>query len=314
LKMLLRGFRNNVEYNVRQHIDSVEHQNNCKQRRMTQFLVSAKRKSLKDFTNPLMAALCLGYRPSAQDESYPHEMQLMRDFDMSRDVGFFPDRLIRNLYLTSDSTIPFVSTVGSFRSDRCISVTKSMEYPLAAHCCLHCMIIPRSRQYQSLLGIVAEGANKHRPIECELVGNLRLRYREQSKLYKESRLQLFNAAKWKARRQRPNILKVLKLDVENGDLQSLIKNLILAHKLNKIPVNDYSFANFKDTAQNWLRTSRGHRYSAIVKNFMYGVAAFGGERTAKFVAINDENGSVSSRYRHSKKEEVAFTLGMHTRE
>lgn len=87
LKMLLLGFRNNVEYNVRQHIDSVEHQNNCKQRRMTQFLVSAKRKSLKDFTNPLMAALCLGYRPSAQDESYPHEIQLMRDFDMSRDVA-----------------------------------------------------------------------------------------------------------------------------------------------------------------------------------------------------------------------------------
>jgi len=115
-----------------------------------------------------------------------------KKFDLSRDVGFFPDRSIRHLYLKSDSTVSFVSTVGSFRSDRCIFVTKSLEYPLAAHICLHCMIIPRSRQYQSLLEIVTEGPNKKRPIQCELVGNLRLRYREQNECHKKMRLQLFN--------------------------------------------------------------------------------------------------------------------------
>ena len=181
-----------------------------------------------------MAVQCLGYRPSTKDESYLQEMQLLQEFDLSRDVGFFPDRSIRHLYLKSDSTVSFVSMFGSFRSDRCIFVTKSLEYPLAAHICLHCMIIPRSRQYQSLLEIVTEGPNKKRPIQCELVGNLRLRYREQNECHKKMRLQLFNAAKWKARQQRPNILKVLKLDVENGDLQSLIKNLILAHRLKKL--------------------------------------------------------------------------------
>ena len=208
LKMLLRGFRNNVLHVVQQHIEGSDHKKNRGQGRMTQYLTSTKRKSLEDFTIPFMAALCLGYRPSTNDESYHQEMQLMLDFDMSRDVGFFPDRSVRTLYLKSDSTTPILSTMGSFRSKRCISVTKSIEYPLAAHCCLHCMNIPRSRQYQSLIQIVTEGPNKHRPIQCELVGNLRLRYREQKNNYDIVRLQLINAAKMNARRQRSNICHV----------------------------------------------------------------------------------------------------------
>jgi hypothetical protein len=110
--MLLRGFRNNGEYNVRQHIDSIDHQQNRKQKRITQFGTSTKRKSLQDFTNPSMAAQCLGYRPSTKDDCYLQEMQLLQEFDLSRDVGFFPDKSIRHLYLKSDCTVPFVSTVG----------------------------------------------------------------------------------------------------------------------------------------------------------------------------------------------------------
>jgi len=250
---------------------------------------------------------CLGYRPSQQNESYIHEMNLMQQFDMSKDFGFYPDMSKRNLYLISEPTVPILSVVGSFRSNDCIQNTQSKLYPLARHCCLRCLSIPNNRAFKSLLDMVVEGPNNKRPIEHDFVGNIRIRYREVNMRRKEMRLQLFNAANINARRQRPDILKVLKSDVENGDVQSLIKNLILAHKLKKIPVNGYSFINFKDTAQNWLRCSRGYRYSPIVKNFMYGVAAYGGERTAKFVAVNNENGSVSSRYRHSKKEDVAFT-------
>ena len=46
----------------------------------------------------ILAALCLGYRPSEQDGTYVHEMQLMRDFDMSKDYGYFPDMQKRNLH------------------------------------------------------------------------------------------------------------------------------------------------------------------------------------------------------------------------
>jgi hypothetical protein len=59
---------------------------------------------------PILAALCLGYRPSEQDGTYVHEMQLMRDFDMSKDYGYFPDMQKRNLYLTADSDVPVLSS------------------------------------------------------------------------------------------------------------------------------------------------------------------------------------------------------------
>lgn len=53
----------------------------------------------------------------------------------------------------------------------------------------------------------------------------------------------------------------------------------------------------QDTARNWLRSSQGYRYSNISKELMFGIVAYGGEQTAKFVAANNGNGSASSRRR-----------------
>ena len=160
MKIKLQSLKNNVEALVQTHVDSIRHKTNCTQTRMTQFLISAKRKRLEDFTNPFMAALCFGYIPSPEAESYMNEMQLLHDFDMSKDSGFFPDISKRNVYLRSDSTSPILSTLGSFRNDRCIHFTKSNVYPLAGHCCLDCMRIPNNRQFNSLLYMVTQGSNK----------------------------------------------------------------------------------------------------------------------------------------------------------
>ena len=62
-----------------------------------------------------------------ENVTYVH-MQLMRDFDMSKDYDFFPDMQKPNLYLTSDSdVIPVLSTSDSFRSTLCISTTESVH-------------------------------------------------------------------------------------------------------------------------------------------------------------------------------------------
>ena len=144
-----------------QHLNGNGHLRNCSQMRITQFFKS-NRTSLEDFTNRVMASLCLGYRPSQQDESYIHEMKLMQEFDMSKDFGFFPDMQKRNLYIISEPSVPILSVVGSFRSNNCIDVTQSKLYPLARHCCLRCMSIPNTREFKSLLGMVIEGPNKNR--------------------------------------------------------------------------------------------------------------------------------------------------------
>jgi len=173
------------------HLKSNGHILNCRQSRIPQFC-TFNRKRLEDFTNVYMASFCLGYRPSEQDESYIHEMNLMKQFDMSKDFGFYPDMSKRNLYLLSEPTVPIVSVVGSFRSNDCIHVTQSKLYPLARHCCLRCMSIPNSREFKSLLRMVIEGPNKKRPIEHDFVGNIRIRYSEVNMRRKEMRLQLFN--------------------------------------------------------------------------------------------------------------------------
>ena len=161
MKIKLHSFRNNVETLLMQHLNGNGHILNCRQSRIPQFC-TFNRKRLEDFTNVYMASFCLGYRPSEQDESYIHEMNLMQQFDMSKDFGFYPDMSKRNLYLISEPTVPILSVVGSFRSDNCIHVTQSKLYPLARHCCLRCMSIPNTREFKSLLGMVIEGPNKNR--------------------------------------------------------------------------------------------------------------------------------------------------------
>ena len=166
LKVAINQIKNNLRGNVRTHITSVGHQTNRTQKRMTQYCNSSSRKCLEDFTKPFLAALCLGYRPSEQDGTYVHEMQLMRDFDMSKDYGFFPDMQKRNLYLKSNSDVAVISTSGAFRSILCISTTQSSTYPLAGHCCLRCFRIPKSREYKSLVEIMAEGPKKMHTTAC----------------------------------------------------------------------------------------------------------------------------------------------------
>ena len=68
MKIKLQSLRNNVETLVMQHLNGNGHLRNCSQMRITQFFKS-NRTSLEDFTNRVMASLCLGYRPSQQDES-----------------------------------------------------------------------------------------------------------------------------------------------------------------------------------------------------------------------------------------------------
>ena len=77
LKVAFNQIKNNLRENVSTHITSVGHQNNCTQGRITLYYSSSSRKCLEDFTKPILAALCLGYRPSEQDGTYVHEMQLI---------------------------------------------------------------------------------------------------------------------------------------------------------------------------------------------------------------------------------------------
>ena len=95
MKIKLHSFRNNVETLLMQHLNGNGHILNCRQSRIPQFC-TFNRKRLEDFTNVYMASFCLGYRPSEQDESYIHEMNLMKQFDMSKDFGFYPECF--NLY------------------------------------------------------------------------------------------------------------------------------------------------------------------------------------------------------------------------
>ena len=129
MRVKLHSLRNNVETLLMHHLNGKGHALNCSQSRMTQFFRS-NRRSLEDFTDRVMASLCLGYRSSQQDESYIHEMNLMQQFDMSKDFGFYPDMSKRNLYLLSEPTVPILSVVGSFRSNNCVHVTQSKLYPI----------------------------------------------------------------------------------------------------------------------------------------------------------------------------------------
>lgn len=158
--------------------------------------------------------------------------------------------------------------------------------------------------------MIAEGINKKRPIEHDFVVNVKTRYRELKARCEVLRLDILNKAKSKARQRKPDIMKIIKSDIDNGDLRSIIKNLVIANKLRKIPTSAYSFQIMKDTAQNWLRSARGFRYSPIVRKMMYGIAAHGGERTAKFLAANSQSPSLSSMQRFSTKENVQFKLGI----
>ena len=76
MKIKLHSFRNNVETLLMQHLNGNGHILNCRQSRIPQFC-TFNRKRLEDFTNVYMASFCLGYRPSEQDESYIHEMNLL---------------------------------------------------------------------------------------------------------------------------------------------------------------------------------------------------------------------------------------------
>ena len=120
LKVSINHIKNNLRGNVSTHITSVGHKSNRTQGRLTQHFKSINRKCLQDFSEPFLAALCLGYRPSEQDGTYVHEMQLMREFDMSKNHGFFPDLQHRKLYLKAQPDVPLFIVLGSFRSTHCI--------------------------------------------------------------------------------------------------------------------------------------------------------------------------------------------------